>query len=207
MKRKMSNRFVIITGGECDTRGISLADAENAFVIAADSGYDTAKKLGVRPDLLVGDMDSIKDLPTDVELYRVKSEKDDTDTMLAAEIARSRGADEIVIIGGGGGRADHFLSNVFLLESLWTDGIKAELCDGVNVIRFVCDETVRIPKRRGYFGLIALEDCTVTAEGCKYPLKDTPLQRRHPYAVSNEVTSDEAVVSVKGKLLLIISSK
>ena len=203
----MSDRFVIVTGGECKTEKLSSAFAEDAFVIAADSGYDTAKKLGIVPDLLVGDMDSISEVPSEVEVYRVKAEKDDTDTMLAASIAKSRGAREITIIGGAGGRADHWLSNIFLLEALERDGIRAELCDGVNVIRIICDEVVEIPQNGGYFGLLALEDSTVTACGCKYPLSDALLTRSLPYAVSNEVVGDHATVTVNGKIILTVSAK
>lgn len=200
-----SKRFVIICGGECDVRGISPKTVENSFVIAADSGYDTAVSLGVTPDLLVGDMDSIIRVPDGVELLRVKAEKDDTDTMLAIGIAMDMGAEEIVIIGGGGGRADHWLSNVFMLEALSDCGIRAELNDGINRIFVLSDGEVRLKNVGGYFGLIALEDSIVTATGCKYPLAQAPLRRTHPYAVSNEVTSDEAVITVRGKVIVVQS--
>ena len=200
-------KTVIICGGECKCENISKEIFENAFVIAADSGYDTAKKLGVTPDLLVGDMDSIAEVPENVPTRRVKAEKDDTDTMLAADIACDMGADEINFVGGGGGRADHFLSNIFLLESLAERGVKARLRDGVNSIRFLCDGTVRLKNKGGYFGILALEDSTVTAEGCKYPLKDAALKRSHPYAVSNEVTEEYATVTVKGRVIITESVK
>lgn len=200
-------RFVIICGGECRCDGIPMDIFENAFVIAADSGYDTATALGVTPDLLVGDMDSIKEVPKDVPLHRVKAEKDDTDTMLAASIAIDMGAEEIFIVGGGGGRADHLLSNLFLLEALSEKGVSAQLHDGINRVRFVCDESVKLERLGGYFGVLALDDCTVTAEGCKYPLKDAPLKRSHPYAVSNEVTSEYCTVTVKGRALITESIK
>lgn len=200
-------KIAIICGGECRCEGISAELFENSFVIAADSGYDTAKKLGVTPDLLVGDMDSIVQVPDDVPVHRVKAEKDDTDTMLAADIACGMGAAEINVVGGGGGRADHLLSNVFLLEALVRRGVKAALHDGINSIRFVSDGTVRLANKGGYFGILALEDSTVSACGCKYPLKDAILTRSHPYAVSNEVTEEYAVVTVKGKVLITESVK
>lgn len=201
------NKFVIICGGECKTEGIAHNVFENAYVIAADSGYDTALKLGIKPDLLVGDMDSIENVPNTVELYRVKAEKDDTDTMLAISIAEERGADEIVIVGGGGGRADHFLSNIFMLEALRDKGICAELNDGTNRISILKDSHCEIIADGGYFGLIALEDSIVSAEGCKYPLKDALLKRTLPYAVSNEVTSQVARITVNGKVIVVQSQK
>lgn len=199
--------FAVICGGECKVENIGTEIFENSFVIAADSGYHTAKALGVTPDLLVGDMDSIAEIPENVPIHRVKAEKDDTDTMLAVSIALDMGAREISIVGGGGGRADHLLSNVFLLESLAERGVKAQLHDGINSIRFVRNGTVRIANKGGYFGILALEDSIVTAEGCKYPLKDALLTRAHPYAVSNEVTGEYCDVTVRGCAIITESVK
>lgn len=204
MKQK---HFVIITGGECKTEGISSAFADDVFVIAADSGYDTAVKLGITPDLLVGDMDSIRAVPDSVETLRVKAEKDDTDTMLAISIAKEKGAERITVVGGAGGRADHWLSNIFMLEALADEGIDACLMDGINEIRAVCNGTLTIPKNDGYFGILALDDSTVTVTGCKYPLTDSPLRRQLPYAVSNEVTADYAEIAVRGKVIVTVSKK
>ena len=199
--------FVIITGGECKAEGIPSSVAENAFVIAADSGYDTAKRLGIKVDLLVGDMDSVKNIPIGVNTVRVKAEKDDTDTMLAIGIAKDKGAEKITVIGGGGGRADHWLSNIFMLEALTDEKIDTCLTDGVNKIRVISDGSIRIPNSGGYFGLLALENSTVTATGCKYPLKDQLLRRQLPYAVSNEVTADFAEITVHGKLIVTVSKR
>lgn len=201
------NHFIIITGGECKADGIPERIADNAYVIAADSGYDTAKKLGITPDLLVGDMDSIRNVPSGIETLRVKAEKDDTDTMLAISIAKEKGAHSITVIGGAGGRADHWLSNIFMLEALADEGIDACLMDGVNEIFVLKDGCVKIPNRGGYFGLLALEDSVVTAKGCKYPLEGHTLRRTLPYAVSNEVTADFAEISVKGKMIVTVSAR
>lgn len=203
----MNKNFVIITGGECYTDGISSAIAEDVYVIAADSGYDTAMKLGITPDLLVGDMDSIRSVPESVETLRVKAEKDDTDTMLAISIAKEKGARHITVIGGAGGRADHWLSNVFMLEALTHEGIGAVLIDGINEIRAVCNGSVKLPKTDGYFGILALDDSTVTATGCKYPLNNAPLKRSHPYAVSNEVTADFVEITVTGHAVVTVSKR
>ena len=204
MNRK---KFVIICGGDCHTDGISTETVENSFVIAADSGYNTAVLLNITPDLLVGDMDSIGNVPENIETVKVKPEKDDTDTMLAIDIALSRGAEEIIIIGGGGGRADHLLSNVFMLEALSDKGIRAELHDGINRMFVLQNGKATLKQNGGYFGLLALENSTVTATGCKYPLHSAPLTRTHPYAVSNEIAGNEAEVTVQGKIIVTQSKK
>ncbi len=207
------NKYVIITGGECKCDRIDPKIAADAFVIAADSGLDTARKLDISPDMIVGDMDSVTRASLD-EAYGKKilvspPEKDDTDTMLAISQAEKMGAENIVIVGGGGGRADHWLSNIFMLESLASRGITAEMVDGINRIRVVEDGEYVI-RSNGYFGLLALEDSVVSVVGCKYPLTNAILTRRRPYAVSNEVSEaagNRAIVTVRGAIVITESEK
>ena len=111
---------LIFTGGFCDTEALSASDLQGDLIIAADAGWITAQKCGLTPHILAGDFDS-SDIPTHIKnarLVRVPAEKNDTDTMLACDLAIEQGAREIRIIGGTGGRLDHTLSNLFLLEKL-----------------------------------------------------------------------------------------
>lgn len=200
---------LVITGGYCNTELAKSMIPEKAdLIIAADSGYDTAERLGIKPDIAMGDFDSLSGrLPEGLETLRVACEKDVTDTMLACEYAKDNGCREITIIGGTGGRIDHSLSNVFYLEELYDEGIRAKLTDGANCVRIIADETVTIPAFGGYFSIFAVSECFVTESGCKYPLNDAKLVRERPYALSNEVTADEAVLTVRGKAILVTSRR
>ncbi|MBE6707873.1 MAG: thiamine diphosphokinase [Ruminococcaceae bacterium] len=210
-------RAVIFTGGECAT-GVRIPHHE--LCVAADSGFIMAKKLGVFPDLIVGDFDSIGDsMPVEYidaatgrmsEIIRHPAQKNETDTMLAAYIAIERGAAELYIIGGLSGRADHTLSNVFLLEALSDRGISVIYTDGANELRVIRDgEAVHIPHGEyRYFSTLALDECVISAEGCAYPLDRSTLTRADAYAVSNETLACGATVTChEGKLLLIRSEK
>ena len=207
----MDNRLtaVVFTGGECDTDRLDPSEYAGELIIAADSGYRTALKCGVIPHIIAGDFDSAP-IPeiADAEIIRVPAEKDDTDTMLACDLAIGRGASVIRILGGTGGRMDHSLSNLFLLENLHRRGVTASLCDGQNRI-CVLENGSRLLSRCGYryFSLIALEDACVTLTGCKYPLSDAPLTRSLPYAVSNEITAENACVTVSGGPVFLIESE
>ena len=158
-----------------------------------------------------GNFDSMPEgtLPEGVEKIKVPAEKDDTDTQLAVEAAVSRGADDIVIIGGLGGRLDHTLSNLHILEDLAMRGVYAVMTDGQNRARFIRSGSALIG-RSGYryLSLIAADDKVkgVTAEGCKYPLSNATLTRRFQYAVSNEIDGNCALISVKKGGLFIIES-
>ncbi len=200
---------LVITGGYCNVdtvRRVLPVDVD--LTIAADSGYATAKKLGITPDITMGDFDSYRDaLPTGMNVLRVACEKDVTDTMLACEYAKEHGCRYITIIGGTGGRIDHSLSNVLYLEGLRREGVRVKLTDGENTVQMILDETVTVQNDGGYFSVFALDTCVVTQTGCKYPLDRAQLIRQMPYAVSNEVVGEYATVSVEGIAILVLSRK
>lgn len=127
--------------------------------------------------------------------------------MLACKLAIDRGVRDILIVGGTGGRLDHTISNVFLLENHLARGIRTVLTDGKNRIRALQSESITLPRVRfRYFSLLALSDAAVSIGGCKYPLSDAPLTRANPYAVSNEITGGSAEIRVQGGPVLLIES-
>lgn len=87
------------------------------LVVAADSGYDLARHLGYRVDVLVGDMDSIGDveIPEQVRIERHPTDKDQTDLDLALDLALGEDPARIVVVGGTGGRFDHEVATSGLL--------------------------------------------------------------------------------------------
>lgn len=218
----------IFTGGKLavgsmDELGLHMSEAD--LIIAADSGYNNASRLGVRPGLLLGDLDSIdrKKLAPDelehIEKIIVPAIKDDTDTQLAVDTAISRGADEIHIIGGLGGRLDHTLSSVFLLEYIADRGAGAVMTDGQSRVRVMKTAgepvSLMIPKtfdgENGfkYLSVVPLTDeCEgVRISGVFYPLDGVTLERRYSYAVSNEITSDHAEITLERGTMLVIESR
>ena len=206
----------IFIGGEVEKAALSSPIPEDALVIAADSGYDNAKSLGYaeRCDFVVGDFDSTKEKAfcSRAKIVRVPSEKDETDTQLAINIALQNGAQDMYIIGGLSGRLDHTLSNLHLLETLTKCGVNATICDGKNRVRYVKERSsLLVPKSEyKYFGLILTTEKAkgVTIDGAKYPLKNANLDKNTPsFAISNEVTDNFAMVSIKKGGLLVIESK
>ena len=205
-------RAFIYTGGTVRIESITEHPKADDLCIAADQGYHTAKALGERIDLLLGDFDSIGSVPGDegMEIQRVPAEKDYTDTQLAVEIALERGADEIIIIGGLSGRLDHTLSTLAILEDLNTRGVYCTITDGQNRVRYMKSTSTLIARSPyKYLSLIAADEVVkgVDIEGCKYPLKKATLRRSHQFAVSNEITGNVAFISVKKGGVFIIESR
>ena len=210
MERK---KAFIYTGGTVFDEYVIEKPEAGDLVIAADAGYLTARRLGITPDVVLGDFDTLGEanIPEGVECLRVPREKDDTDTQLAVSVALERGAKDIVIVGGMSGRIDHTLSTLAILEMLWErkEGINATVTDGKNRARFIRNSGVILLRSHyRYFSLIAADAVVkgITLEGCKYPLKNGRIQRTHQWAVSNEIIGNCALIEIKRGGVWVIES-
>lgn len=205
-------RAFVFVGGEIFPDNITEHPKGDDLVIAADSGWHNAVRLGEKPTLLVGDFDSIgiKEPPAGVELYQVPAEKNETDTELAVSLALSKGADEVVIVGGLSGRLDHTLANLSLVEALSTGRIHVTILDGRNRVRVLRNNgTLLARSGYTYFSLIAIDPKVtgVTLDGCKYPLKNAKIIRSKQYAVSNEIVGNCALIEVRRGGVYLVESK
>lgn len=204
-------RAFIYAGGEIFPEKIDERPDDGDLKIAADSGYKNAMAMGVNPDILIGDFDSLSRIPDDVpEVLQLPEEKDYTDTQTAVETAISRGANEIVIVGGTGGRLDHALSSMFILESLYERHIHGVLVSGQNRVRYLKNSSfILLRSQYKYFSLISADPKVkgVSIDGAKYPLKNKTLERKLQYAVSNEISGNCALISVNKGGIYIIESR
>lgn len=180
------------------------------LVIAADAGYENARRLGVEPDLLLGDYDSAPCPPPNAKTVVLPAEKDDTDTYFAARRAIELGATEAVILGGLGGRLDHTLANLQTLVFLAKNGVRAWLADEANEATALLPGAYRFPARPGwYLSVFSAGDAAhgVTLEGLKYPLHDATVTNFFPIGVSNEFGADMATVRFTGGVLHLMLSR
>ena len=202
----------IFCGGAIFPQYINEIREDSDLVIAADSGYRNALSVGFPIDILVGDFDSLGDIPDGVgEVVRLPAEKDMTDTQYAVDLAIKRGATELVIVASTSGRFDHALSLTAILEDLNVRKIRAYIVNGQNRITFIKNSghiVIRDPNFK-YFSLIAATDVVkgVSVEGAKYPLRNKTLTRRVQFAVSNEIVKNAALITVKKGGLYIIESR
>ncbi len=206
-------RAFIYIGGEILADAIDESPADGDLVIAADSGYGNAVKLGVTPAVVMGDFDSWDEskLPPDVEKISFPPKKDLTDTQLAVDYAVKQGCRQIVLIGGLSGRLDHTLSNLAILEDLDAKKLRGLITDGMNRVRFLRNDSAIIPScpHFRYLSLLAADEKLkgVEMDGCLYPLKNATLKRTAQYAVSNEITGNCAFVSIRRGGAWIVESK
>lgn len=203
----------ILTGGIIHPDNIHISPAKDDLVIAADSGLLHAAALGLSPSVVVGDYDSLGHAPkvdAGVEVITAPTEKDETDTQLAVQVALARGAEEIHIVGGLSGRLDHTLSNLSILEELANQKVRAMIEDGQNRVRLLRNDSTILP-RSGYtyVSLLALDPVVrgVEIDGVKYPLKGAKLTRSLGYAVSNEITGNCCFIAVRRGAIWIVESR
>ncbi len=204
---------------------ISRPDGDD-IVIAVDGGYDYAMQLGITPDLIVGDFDSVKSSDREMNFHGIPvisfpPEKDYTDMMLAAKKAVESGYDTIHIYGGTGGRPDHTYANIQLLSWLAEQGLRAFLFDKNHTMTVITDSRLNLfssekPNRQngfitssgyGYISVFSLSDVSegVTIRGLKYQADNITLNRFHALGTSNEFTDSDCSIEVENGSLLIIA--
>lgn len=205
---------IVVTGGAPPNRDLPSLVPADAFVIAADSGADTALALGLTVDALVGDLDSVSAGALDAavasgaSVERHEPDKDATDLELALHIALGHHPGTIVVLGGLGGRVDHELANVRLLAAAAGGGVDVVLRSGRSTMHFVgpgrraclrgsVGEVVSILPAAGGTG-------GVTTAGLRWPLDDAALPDGTTLGVSNELVAPEAEVACTSGVLLVI---
>lgn len=212
-------KVLIISGGDLgDTTYIKDYIEKNALVwdliICADSGARHLDKLGIRPDILVGDFDSLDPSlletyrKTDVEVQFYSKDKDWTDTQIAVDIAIDRGADMVYLIGALGSRWDHSYGNVMLLYRMEQKGIRAKILHSNSTIEMTND-TLEIQGSIGEIVSLLPFSQEVLVEstcGLAYPLKNSLLTLDFPIGISNILVEEKAKVKVsRGWIMSVIS--
>ena len=177
-------------------------------MIAADSGFDHARRLGIEVDVLVGDLDSIS--PEGLALAGVvekhPSDKGATDLAIALDAAVREGAARVFVVDGGGGRIDHFLANAALLASAVYRGLSLTWLPGTAVINVVRD---RIELSGSPGDLVSLlpyggRAGGVTTTGLRWPLHQAELAPGTSRGVSNQMIDRTATVELKEGTLLVV---
>jgi thiamine pyrophosphokinase len=177
------------------------------YLVAVDGGLNHCAALNLRPDLIVGDLDSadpdlLKNF-SDVPVKRFPKDKDKTDLEIALEIV-SQNADQVVIFGATGGRSDHMVGNLILLSrypgKVFIESEKERI--------FVIDKEASISASLGQcISLIPLNGSVkgIRSKGLKWPLENATLDKEF-IGISNEAVSGQVEISVaEGDLLCCIN--
>ena len=216
MDRHNSERpAVVFAGGDLVGDVPELPDG--ALVIAADSGLDAAFANGIQPDLIVGDLDSasqeavIRAQRAGIDIERHPIDKDATDLELALGSAVRRGVTSILVLGGYGGRLDHFLANALLLAAPMFAGVAIEWRTGHTTVTAaragVPVELVAEPGDLVSLLPIGGTATGVTTQGLRWPLYEEALHTGSTRGVSNRVATSPVRISVSEGVVLTIHER
>ncbi|GIP40022.1 thiamine pyrophosphokinase [Paenibacillus sp. J31TS4] len=207
-------RIVIFSGGRLGEWALGLLGG-GALAVGADRGALFLVRHGVRPDLAVGDFDSVS--PEEQEQIRQASrefrscdpvDKDYTDTELAFRWALEQRPDELILTGVLGSRVDHSLANIQLLALALAAGVRCSIVDDRNRLRLTDGELEMARSAYAHVSLLPLGAPVtgVTLEGFRYPLREATLALGQSLGISNVLEAERGRIRIRSGLLLVIES-
>jgi thiamine pyrophosphokinase len=211
----MNERILIFSGGRLGRWALDRVQPGD-MLIGADGGALFLAENSLRPDVALGDFDSVT--AEELQLIRRMSgetldcdpvDKDYTDTELAFRLALSKRPRQIELIGALGTRFDHSLANVHLLKTASDCGVDAVIADEYNVIRLVSDQLVLNNAGYPYVSLLPLTPVVrgITLSGFRYPLDEAALEIGQSLGISNVLEDKLGIVRIREGLLLVIVSR
>ena len=215
----MQHAIVVVGGSPPDARvaaGMAGAGRPGArLVVAADSGYDHARRLGLTVDVLVGDLDSISAVglaharASGVRIEEHRPDKDATDTELALAAAVAAGATRITLLAGAtSDRFDHSLAVVLALGHPRLAGLEVDAWFGTTAVHALHGPCERaLPMRVDeVVSLLAVGGpaAGITTAGLRYPLVGEPLGPTSSRGVSNVAIDPLPTITVQAGCLLVI---
>lgn len=205
-------RCIILANGEYG----EIAAYEDLFknsdtILCADGGANYAFMMGVIPDSIIGDLDSVRPevrkyfAAQDVEFIEYPVRKDLTDLQLALELARERGADEIVLLGALGKRLDHTLQNLYAGIKMVRQGVRISHYTPECWVYLIQDELFIKGQAGDIVSVIALTDRVEGAfeSGFEYDLKEPILRSDQPYTISNLLAGPQGVIRLQTGILAV----
>ena len=202
-------RIIIFANGDLpDPDKAHALLRESDFIIAADGGTRHALALGLTPNIIIGDLDSlnVERLTFNAEIIQSPADKNETDLELAIQHALTLNPEQIIIAAALGGRLDQTLANIALVSNVQRPTSNVRLDDGIEEV-FFCHEQTQIKGASG--DIVSLipwqgEVTGIVTTGLKWPLQNEILYPQKTRGISNEMMNDTATIQIKSGLLLII---
>ena len=206
--------FVVAGGplGNMDFLRSEIAIFSPGLLICADGGARHLEALGLTPQVIIGDMDSLA--PEILERFAAKGsrimsygrDKRETDTQLALEYACQSLPQEVRVYGALGGRLDHTLANISLLAAAWKRGVRALLVDEWCEVFIVTGRAAIEGKAGQTVSLFPFDGAArgIDLDGFAYPLAGGQMEAGEPYGISNRLQMHRATISLASGCLLVV---
>jgi len=184
----------------------TIKKRENDLIIAADGGLKHLEKLSLKPDIIIGDFDSLGFVPEGENVIRLPVMKDETDTFAAVKAAIGKGYETVILLGcTGGKRSDHFLANLQTLLYASENRTTAYLIGENEIFTAVSNGIIHFKeKRKGFLSVFPFGDyVTVTIKGLLYETDNAIIRKDETLGTSNEFIGKKSSIEVKSGVALI----
>ena len=205
----MKNKICYIVGAG-ENYGLDFTPSTDDFVIAADAGIRYLEECDITANLVIGDFDSLNDMPAHPNTMALSAEKVDTDMLAAVREGIKAGYSDFHIYCGMGGRVDHTIANLQVLAYLSEKGMRGFLFGKDSIITAITNQKITFGKiPSGYISVFSFTEKSegVYLDGLKYELDNAVLTNTFPLGVSNEFIGKESSISVRSGTLLIVFPK
>lgn len=206
-------KCIIIGAGVCNAQRLlkQMILQEEDLCIAADGGLAYLQQIGILPDIVLGDMDSLKsqELYGPFQIKKLPVEKDDTDMLAAIKEGLDAGYKQFILYGALGGRLDHTLANIQCLLYLLNRGATGTIIGEDVLLTLIKDTKIsftdRFARKGRRISVFAFggDAHGVCERGLKYLLDSVTVKQEFPIGVSNEFIGEAAEIEVQQGMLLI----
>ena len=203
----MSSLPICYIVGAGESVGLDFRPGPKDLLIAADGGYAAVQQVGLRPDLVIGDFDSLGHAPQAEQIITLPTVKDVTDSWAAVEQGLQRGYRRFALYNCTGGRFEHTLANLQMAADLAARGCECRIFSRSQVYTALANGTMEFdPAHSGFLSVFSHTDrCTgVCLKGLKYELENAELSNRFPLGVSNEFLGLPSTVTIGSGIALLV---
>lgn len=201
---------IIIANGDMPRKGIInyLLKKDTDTIIAADGGANSALKLGIIPNYIIGDFDSlqknVKKYFSDKAVFIHYKRQNDTDVEKSLKFAIKKGFKKVYLFGATGNRLDHSICNLGIIIKFF-DRLKIILIHGKTILAPYNTDVVLQTIPNETISLYAFDDETfITSKGLKYPLKNANLKFGKKESTSNVALGTQVELKISGKIIFVI---
>ena len=201
----MIKSAVLIANGEVSKIQYvkSIIDSNNLF-ISIDAKLENLKKLGIKPNLILGDLDtaSIDNLDSNTKVVKLYDQCK-TDLEKTLDYCISQNIHNLYILGATGERDDHNLANIMIAQQ-YSDSLNIEIVTNYYQISFVNGSKEILGKKYRNLSMISsIDDNKITTSGLQYNLSDQKLDS-FSHGISNRIISDKCLIKSEEKLILFV---
>lgn len=205
--RMNSRAIIFLNGDKSDSLGVEKYIDDKTLLIGCDAGAQKIFELGRKPDVIIGDFDSLNQAPAkDIKTIKHPTDKDYTDSHAAINYALEKGVKEIILTGFLGTRTDHLLGNIFLLNRPEFSAANLKIVEGNQEIYIITGQ-VEIKGNPGdviSFIPIFKDVQAKFSSGLKYDLAKYTLSMKGNTGISNEFIETSASVNINNDTLLVV---